>query len=306
MTFLLALSIVNQIFFSLLLEMGKIKAWQESSMPWNIYRKLLGGHLILLKIIAIFCRSMVDRTMTRTSPPLEWIYGLHSVQAALNNRARKCYQLLTTKEMYDLIKDQQSTLKAEVVSRRDLDQRFGSQTVHQGIALSCSFLPEMDIETLCDKVHLEDLFLILDQITDPHNIGAIARSAAAFKVKGIILQERHSPKTSAILNKVASGGIEHVPLIYVTNLSRTLDYLKSHDIWCYGLDERGSDIKTHLTPEEPRASAIVLGAEGKGLRRLVREKCDKILKVPTAPYFPTLNVSSTAAITLFAFRNLRS
>ena len=172
--------------------------------------------------------------------------------------------------------------------------------VHQGIALDCTPLPEYDAQDLiiAHQGKESSTLLILDQVTDPHNVGAIIRSAAAFGCAGIIQQRKHAPELAGVLAKTACGGLEHTKIAHETNLSRAIETLQSAGYFVYGLDERGEQTIGQIKPGGKQV--IVLGAEGAGLRRLVAEKCDALIKLPTQPPIASLNVSNAAAIALYA------
>ena len=172
--------------------------------------------------------------------------------------------------------------------------------VHQGIALDCAPLPELTLQDLLIKTNNKDssLFVILDQVTDPHNVGAIIRSAAAFGADGMIMQSKHAPSLDGVLAKTACGGVEHLPVASETNLSRAIEELKDNHFFVYGLDERGEDISNIKSGGK---SVLVLGAEGPGLRRLVKENCDTLVKLPMQGALESINVSNAAAVALYVF-----
>jgi 23S rRNA (guanosine2251-2'-O)-methyltransferase len=174
-------------------------------------------------------------------------------------------------------------------------------TVHQGIALDAAPLPETHLNDLLAKQ--PRLLVVLDQVTDPHNVGAILRSAAAFGAEGVILTERHAPGMTGTLAKTASGALEHVPLVPVVNLARALEQLREAGFWCIGLAEEGE--KSLGAHDLSGATALVLGAEGDGLRRLTRERCDALAKLPTQGAIGSLNVSNAAAIALYEAKRQR-
>ncbi|MBS0550651.1 MAG: 23S rRNA (guanosine(2251)-2'-O)-methyltransferase RlmB, partial [Proteobacteria bacterium] len=187
--------------------------------------------------------------------------------------------------------------KVQILSREDLAQRLPAGAVHQGMALLAAPLEEPQLEDLLAKCGDNAMVLALDQVTDPHNVGAILRSAAAFGVAGVIVTERNAPADTGVLAKSASGALELVPLVRAVNLARTLDLLKDAGFWRYGLDERG---------EAPIGSldlvgrvCVVLGAEGEGLRRLTAEKCDRLVTIPTSQALAALNVSNAAAVAAY-------
>ncbi|MEN8237253.1 MAG: 23S rRNA (guanosine(2251)-2'-O)-methyltransferase RlmB [Pseudomonadota bacterium] len=229
-----------------------------------------------------------------------YLYGLHAVQAALNNPKRKCHGLWATKEALQSLSIPQP-LKVKTTQRREIDQLVGANITHQGVALNLEPLPGVYLETYLQACPKQTFCVVLDQVTDPHNIGAILRSATAFGASALIYPEKNAPDgNNNIIAKVASGALEHTPLIIVTNLGRTLETLKQHEFWCTGLDESGQSI-LQTTPFSQR-TAIVLGAEGKGLRRLTRENCDFLVSLPTEEVFPTLNVSNAAAVAFYEYK----
>lgn len=246
--------------------------------------------------------------MTRTGKPRQrrehsrhsgssrvWIYGLHAVAAALKNPGRTYHKTLLTANALKTIGAPDAPY--ETVTPQVFAQELPPGAVHQGAALLTDPLPVPLIEDVLTGGATERV-LVADQVTDPQNIGAMIRSCAAFGAKALILQARHSPPLSGALAKAASGALEHVPVILVTNLARALDELGEMGFTRLGLAEEGDSLlSTHC--EDPGPIALVLGAEGAGLRRLSREKCDALVRLPTSANQPSLNVSNAAAVALY-------
>lgn len=230
-----------------------------------------------------------------------WLFGHHAAAAALGNSRRRIHQILATGEAAAAIgRGPRSDLPPiEGTDREALDRLLGRDAVHQGIALRVSPLPETDIYEICDRAKDMDSarVVVLDQVTDPHNVGAILRSAAAFGALAIILTERHAAPESGVLAKAASGALEHVPLARVTNLARAMGELKEAGFWCLGLAAEGR--QTLADVKSGGKIALCLGAEGSGLRRLTREHCDVLVRLPTSGPIDHLNVSNAAAISLY-------
>ncbi len=233
-------------------------------------------------------------------PGAQWLFGLHAVRAALANPERRIHRLVTvgdvSKGLVPTGAPHRPALMTESVARPELDRLLPTGAVHQGVAALVDPLEPPAIEELCMTASPTSLVVILDQVTDPHNVGAILRSAAAFGADAVIVTERHAPQASGVLAKAASGAMEITPLIAVVNLARTLRILKDADYWCVGLD--GSAPQTLTDARRAGRTALVLGAEGAGLRRLTLETCDVLARLPTAPAFPSLNVSNAAAVAL--------
>jgi 23S rRNA (guanosine2251-2'-O)-methyltransferase len=225
-----------------------------------------------------------------------WLYGRHPVLAALANPERKIERILATKEVAER-HAKEFAGKAQILSRDDLAQRLPAGAVHQGLAILVAPLEEPQLEDLLAKCGDQAMVLVLDQVTDPHNVGAILRSAAAFGVAGVVVTERNAPADTGVLAKSASGALEIVPLVRAVNLARTLDQLKEAGFWIYGLDERGDAPIAGL--DMAGRVCIVLGAEGEGLRRLTAEKCDRLVTIPTSQALAALNVSNAAAIAAY-------
>jgi 23S rRNA (guanosine2251-2'-O)-methyltransferase len=173
---------------------------------------------------------------------------------------------------------------------------LGPDTVHQGACLDTVPLPEPSLEDLAETAMRGGPIVVLDQVTDPHNVGAILRSAAAFAATGLVMTRRHSPPLTGTLAKSASGALEHVPVALVPNLAQALEKLADLGIETIGLDGEATDrIEDH---KADGAVAIVLGSEGKGLRRLTRERCTRLCRIATTGSLASLNVSNAAAIAL--------
>jgi 23S rRNA (guanosine2251-2'-O)-methyltransferase len=226
-----------------------------------------------------------------------WLYGRHPVLAALANPERRIERLLATKEVAERHTKEFAGRNLEILSREALAQRLPAGAVHQGLAALVAPLEEAVLEDLLARCGDDALVLALDQVTDPHNVGAILRTAAAFGAAGVIVTERHAPADTGVLAKAASGGLEIVPLLRAVNLARVLEQLKEAGFWLYGLDERG-DTSINALDLKGR-TCIVLGAEGEGLRRLTAEKCDRLVTIPTQPALAALNVSNAAAVAAY-------
>ena len=229
------------------------------------------------------------------------MYGWHTVTAALQNPARRVRKLLVTENAARRLTDEgiKSTVTPEIVRPSAIAERLLPDAVHQGLYLETDPLPAPAIEDL----PAQGVVLVLDQITDPHNVGAIFRSAAAFAATAIVTTQRHSPDATGALAKAASGALEHVPLVSVQNLARGLAALKDSGFLVVGLDSSGDADLAALNLRSPLA--LVLGAEGKGLRQLTKETCDTIARIDLPGEIKSLNVSNAAALGLYvASRNL--
>jgi len=223
------------------------------------------------------------------------LYGWHTVTAALANPERRIRKLWLTENAARRLADENIATRVapEMVRPGDIDRRLGPDAVHQGMLAEVDPLPSPDI----DSLPREGVVLVLDQITDPHNVGAILRSAAAFDVKAIVTTARHSPEATGVLAKSASGALELVPLVLVQNLARALNAMNEQGFLTVGLDSEGSENLAALELRQPLA--LVLGAEGKGLRQLTRETCRAVARLDLPGQIKSLNVSNAAALALY-------
>ena len=226
-----------------------------------------------------------------------WLYGHHAVAAALGNPKRRPERLLATANAAERLKRECPAAAPEIVERETIEAVLPPGAVHQGLALLASPLSPAALDELLNGLPEEALLVVLDQVTDPQNVGAILRSAAAFGVRAVLVPRRHAPPVTGALAKAASGAIEHVPLIEVGNLDRTLQRLKEAGFWCLGLDAAAD--RSVAEAKLDRRLALVLGAEGPGLRRLTAERCDLLVRLPTVGPIATLNVSNAAAVALY-------
>jgi len=222
------------------------------------------------------------------------IYGFHAARAAIANPQRTIRSVLATTNAAERLADTLGArgLTPRLVRPENLNASAGGSAVHQGVVVEAGPLPGRDPASL----GAFNLVIVLDQITDPQNVGAILRSAAAFGADGLVMTARHSPPLEGALAKAASGALEHVPVALVPNLARALDELGNRDVMRIGLDSDGDQIFEDMSL--PERLALVLGAEDKGLRRLTREKCDAICALGAAGAIRSLNVSNAAAIAM--------
>jgi 23S rRNA (guanosine2251-2'-O)-methyltransferase len=235
-----------------------------------------------------------DREASPDGPVI--LYGWHTVSAALANPQRQIRKLWLSENAARRLADENIGTRGvtpEIVRPGQIDQRLGPDAVHQGLLAEADPLPSPDIDTLAQ----EGIVLVLDQITDPHNVGAILRSAAAFAVKAMVTTERHSPEATGVLAKSASGALELVPMVIVKNLARALTGLNDQGFMTVGLDSQGTEALGAMTLRQPLA--LVLGAEGKGLRQLTRETCSAVARLDMPGEIKSLNVSNAAVLALY-------
>lgn len=234
------------------------------------------------------------------------LWGLHAVREAWVNPKRKCFRLWMTEAGRDAMTGAMGAAALEnikrpeprIIERAELDRLLPPNSVHQGVALEAAPLFEVALHEVIEKE--PDLIVVLDQVTDPHNVGAILRSAAAFGASAVIMTERNAPSTTGVMAKTASGAAEHVPMVHVVNLTRAMKELQEAGYWCVGLAEESDRELSSL--DLTGRTALVLGAEGDGLRRLTRENCDELARLPTGGAIASLNVSNAAAVALYEAR----
>ncbi len=233
----------------------------------------------------------------RPDSAAHWLWGWHAVSAALLNPARAGGgKLFATPERIRALAGRCGPeVSVETVEAGAIGALLPQGAVHQGIALDVTPLEPLALEDLADPA--EGLLLMLDQITDPQNVGAIFRSAAAFGARGVILQDRHAPPLAGALAKAAAGAIDRIPHARETNLSRALERLEALGWRAVGLDGEAPDDLAQVLDGGP--TVLVVGSEGEGIRRLVREHCDTLARIPMPGGFESLNVSAAAAVALY-------
>jgi 23S rRNA (guanosine2251-2'-O)-methyltransferase len=227
-----------------------------------------------------------------------WLYGLHAVAAALANPARRLRRLVLTEDAEATLTTRLPPpwpLQPERVDRGRLDHLLGRDIAHQGVALLADPLASPILQHVLER---PGPIVVLDQVTDPRNVGAILRSAAAFGAAAVITQDRNAPEETGALAKAASGALETMPLLRAVNIARTLIALKAANCWTVGLD---ASAKAPLSGPSlaGRRVALVLGAEGEGLRRLTRETCDELAALAMPGAMESLNVSAAGAVALY-------
>ena len=244
-----------------------------------------------------------------------WLYGVHACLAALANPERDVRRIVVASDAADdlelpVVEAANAAFEAcevprpqiEWRDRRDIHDLLPREAVHQGIAVEAMPLPYPVIEDIIEASEgmASASVVILDQATDPRNIGAVMRTAAAFGALGVIVQDKHAPDITASMAKAASGAIERLPYVKVTNISRAMEQLKAAEFWCVGFDGHTDDTLNakHLKGR----NVLVLGAEGAGLRRMTRENCDLVVKIPMTDAVESLNLSNAAAIALYQFQ----
>jgi 23S rRNA (guanosine2251-2'-O)-methyltransferase len=244
--------------------------------------------------------SHPPRSPAERQPDSVWIYGFHPVLAALRNPRRDIRRVLATANAEKRLAEAGAVFRVapQAVTPRELDRLVGPDSVHQGVAVEAPPLPPFALDRLGEA----RLLVVLDQVTDPHNVGAIFRSAAAFGADAIVTTGRHSPVESGVLAKAASGALDLVPHVEVQNLARALAEIGELGFVRIGLDA-SADTPLETAPAQQRI-ALVLGAEGKGLRQLTRQSCDLLARLPIDTSIGSLNVSNAAVLALYLARRL--
>lgn len=232
------------------------------------------------------------------------LYGVHPVVHAARNPARTVHRFVLTAEASARHATALASARPDVpqvhAERRDLEALLPPGAVHQGVVAECGPLPEPALDAVLAEAPDDAVVVALDQVTDPQNVGAVLRVAAAFSAAAVILTERNAPPASAALAKAAAGALEHVPLVREVNLARTLRTLQDAGFWCVGL---AGDAERTLAEHAPAGRvALVFGAEGAGLRRLSRETCDALVRIPISDAVESLNVATAAAVSLYEMR----
>ena len=241
--------------------------------------------------------SRKNKTKTGGSPNRPRFWGKHAVAAALDNPDRKVIRAWSTLDAAKLM-NFPADVPVTYADVADLGRLVPNDAPHQGVVIEVAPLEDMWLADLLAEAGESAVLLVLDQVTDPHNVGAIMRSAAAFGAIGIVTQDRHSPIEGGVLAKAASGALERVPWARVVNLSRALEEIAEAGFWRIGL---AGDAKTDLKDAlGPKRVALVLGAEGPGMRQNVRDHCDATARLPISDAVESLNVSNATAIALYA------
>lgn len=251
---------------------------------------------------------VVDKERHKTEPQSVWLFGIHAVRDALMNPARERLNLILTKNAADRLADAvaASGMTPEIADARRFNAPLDPQSVHQGAALEVRPLDWGSVSERC-AIRDEEMpprLILLDRVTDPHNVGAILRSAEVFGARAVIAPHRHSAPETGALAKTASGALERQPYLRIPNLAKAMLALKEMGYILIGLDgEAEGTLDDAMFVHGDQPIALVLGAEGPGLRQLTRETCDDLVRIPFAGEFGSLNVSNAAAVSLYAVTN---
>ena len=240
-----------------------------------------------------------ERAINADGEEIVRLFGIHAVEAALRNPARVISRLIASQNAALRLEGPitERALNVETTTPKALDKLLGADTVHQGVLLETVALGEPSLDDLIERAQSSGPILAIDQITDPHNVGAILRSAAVFGAAGVVMTRRHSPALSGVLAKSASGALEHVPVHVVGNLAQALAEISDKGGQVIGLD--GQSDRQIQDVDFSGVCTLVLGAEGKGLRQLTRERCSTLARIEAVGALSSLNVSNAAAVSLF-------
>ena len=245
-----------------------------------------------------------EQSKRRDAAETVWLFGLHAVRDALMNPAREKVQLIVTKNALSRLEDAvtSSGLEPEIADPRKFPAPLDPQSVHQGAALEAKPLSWGNLADLAlGDGTLAPRIVLLDRVTDPHNVGAILRSAEVFGARAVVAVARHAAPETGALAKTASGALERQPYLRVRNLADAISELQQMGYLVLGLDgEAGQSINDAVEGQRDRAIALVLGAEGPGLREKTKESCDALVRIDAAGRFGSLNVSNAAAVALYA------
>ena len=247
-------------------------------------------------------RNKLKKPLKKRQNSEYWIYGHHAVVAALKNEKREKYEIVCTNEAKKKLEREINFEDLKVIkkikSREEIEDLIGVKSNHQGICLRASKIPNQELKELIHNIKSEkSLIVLLDQLEDPQNVGAIFRSALAFNLDGVIMTENNSVNENAFLTKAASGGIDKLPFSKIKNISSSLKVLKDSGYWIYGLDVGTDTIIDQV--DYPNKVVIVLGSEHRGIRKITSSLCDEIVKIEMNDAIESLNVSNTAAIAFF-------
>lgn len=248
---------------------------------------------------------VVDKERAKRAAAAEtvWLFGLHAVRDALSNPAREKLRLVLTRNAADRLADvlPLAGIEPELSDARKFAAPLDAGSVHQGAALEVKPLDWGRLQDRCDPGTGPARLVLLDRVTDPHNVGAILRSAEVFGARAVIAPARHSAPETGALAKTASGALERQPYLRIRNLADTMEELRDMGYLLLGLDGTGeATLEQALAPDPGRPVALVLGAEGPGLRERTRKTCDALVRIPFAGDFGSLNVSNAAAVALYA------
>ncbi len=247
-------------------------------------------------------RNKFKKPLKKRQNSKYWIVGHHAVVAALKNKKREKYEIVFTAEAKKKLEKQVNLKDLKIIkkikNREEIENLLGEKSNHQGICLKANKIANQELKELISNVRSnKSLIVLLDQLEDPQNVGAIFRSALAFKLNGVIMTENNSVNENAFLTKAASGGIDKLPFAKIKNISSCIKLLKDSGYWIYGLD-----VNTNKTIDQinyPKKVVIVLGSEHRGIRKITSSICDEIIKIEMNNQIESLNVSNTAAIAFF-------